>query len=535
MDNAGVADSPALTWRSLWTVVVVCSGLSVVGGALSALNTALADIGPDVGANTAEMAWIVDGYTLVLAAALLPMGALGDRLGRRGVLITGLALFAVASLPPIWNDDAGLLIGTRCLAGLAAAMIMPATLSLITSTLPPARRAIGVAIWAAVAGIGTVMGLFISGLLLEFFSWRSIFVAFALASVIIALVCTSIPTSRDETRKRLDLVGAGTSIGGIALLVFGLLEAAEHGWTASAVLVGLVGGLSLLAAFVAWELRVGHPLLDVRLFGNRAFAAGSFSVLLQFFVSLGLYFVTLQRMQLVFGFSALQAATATLPVVGVIALATPLGTWIALRFNLKIGLTAGTTLTGFGMLMMGYIDYDDYPSLLPMFMLVAIGMGLAAAPATTAIMVNTPAENQGVGSAVNDTSRELGAALGIALAGTIVAAGYADRIRPTTSQVADRSPEMAAHISRSLAEAMQVVARVKEIDPASADRLAHSAQQAFIGPMNTACTVMGFILLAGAVVLAVVTPKHFDQASKSSDNEESVDNATAATEPSRVN
>lgn len=517
--------------RAAWLILIACAAVSMVVAAMAALNTALADIAVDIGADSSEMTWIVDGYTLALAALLLPAGAIGDRFGRREVLIVGLVIFAVASLLAIWTTNPTQLICTRILAGAAAALIMPATLSLITSGVPTDKRSIAVSIWAAVAGAGAIAGFFVTGVLLEFFSWHSIFITFAASALVTALLCLTIGTSRDSNPGRFDFGGTALSVLGVTGIVFGLLEAPHRGWGDALVLFALIGGLVLLAAFCVAELRINDPLLDVRLFTNRAFGSGALSVALQFFASFGAFYLMLQRLQLVMGYSPLQSAFALMPmVIGVSAFAL-VGNWVAVRFHsLRFVLAGGILVAGIGMLLLGLVDYDSYPVFAAMTGVVAIGIGLATAPSTTAIMSNTPLDNQGVGSAVNDTARELGAAIGIAIAGSLLAAGYSARIGPTSALAHDQldaagrqriaagdtaggqallaqADEASTRIGKSLAEATEVAHRL----PAQASGLARAvldgAQDAFVTPMNQACVVLGAVLLAGAAVLLWLAPR----------------------------
>ncbi|MFT4043500.1 MAG: MFS transporter, partial [Gordonia sp. (in: high G+C Gram-positive bacteria)] len=466
--------------RSAWLILIACSSLSIVVAAMAALNTALADIAIDIGADTGQMTWIIDGYTLALAALLLPAGAIGDRLGRRGVLIFGLVAFALASLAAIWTTSPTQLICTRVLAGAAAAAIMPTTLSLITSGVPADKRSLGVSIWAAVAGAGAIAGFFVTGVLLEFFSWHSIFITFAGSAGMAALLCLTIGSSKDADPQRFDFLGSLVSVLAVTGVVFGLLEAPQRGWASPLVLATLIGGLLLAVVFCVIELRVTHPLLDVRLFTNRAFGAGSLSVLLQFFATFSAFYLLLQRLQLVFGFSPLRSAFALLPMVVGVSVFALIGNWLAVRYHsLRFVLSGGILISSAGLLLVGLIDYDDYPMMAWMLGVVAIGIGLTSAPSTTAIMANTPLDNQGIGSAVNDTAREIGAAIGIALAGSLLATGYASRIGTTAeyarTQLAAAGAQRialgdtvgghtliaqagvaATHISRSLAEATAV-------------------------------------------------------------------------------
>ncbi|NMO00958.1 MFS transporter [Gordonia sp. TBRC 11910] len=499
--------------RSLWLLIIVCAAVSMVVAAMAALNTALPEIAVAVGADANQMTWIIDGYTLALAALLLPAGALGDRYGRRGVLIVGLAIFAVASLLPVWIDGPTQLIGTRLIAGVGAALIMPSTLSLITSNVPENKRPIAISVWAAVAGAGAIAGFFVTGVLLQFFSWESIFITFAASAALTMVLCLTIGSSKDSDPQRFDFAGSLTSIVAIAAIVFGLIEAPHRGWLDPLTLLCLIGGAALAALFCVIELRLPHHLLDVRLFTNRAFGAGSLAVALQFFGSFGVFYLVLQQLQLVFGYSALRSAVALFPMVIGVAVFTMLGNWIAVRFDaLKFVLGGGIWIAGLGILLMGTIDYDQYWQLGSLLAVVAVGIGLASAPATTAIMSNTPLDDQGVGSAVNDTSREVGAAIGIALAGSLLAAGYSDRIGPTAElarrQIGavdpTRGAEAADHISKSLAEATQVAGRLPE--PLSSQIL-HGAQQAFTEPMQLGCIILACVMMVGSVALTWFAPR----------------------------
>ncbi|MGV9709092.1 MFS transporter [Gordonia sp. NPDC003424] len=530
-EHAGGRTIGGMDLRSAWLILIACAAVSMVVAAMAALNTALPDIAKDTGADSGQMTWIIDGYTLALAALLLPAGAIGDRLGRRGVLIVGLIAFAVASLLAIWISDPTQLIGTRILAGAAAALIMPTTLSLITSGVPEDKRAIGVSIWAAVAGAGAIAGFLVSGLLLEFFTWHSIFITFAASAALTTVLSLTIRGSKDRNPGRFDIAGSLTSILAVIGIVFGLLEAPHRGWSDPLVLGTLIGGVVLVVAFCILELRIATPLLDVRLFTNRAFGAGSLSVMMQFFATFGTFYLLLQQFQLVFEYTPLQSAFALMPMVAGTAIFALLGNWVAVRFHsLRFVLAGGILLAGLGIVFLGAIHHDTYWSLVWWIGLSSIGIGLATAPSTTAIMSNTPLANQGVGSAVNDTAREIGAAIGIALAGSIAAAGYASRIAPVADSVQtqmaqagqqrvaagdqaggqimiEQADAAADHISRSLAEATTVADRLAAQSPQLAQQILHGAQEAFSAPASQAYIILGAILTGSALVLLWLAPR----------------------------
>ncbi|WP_232016890.1 MFS transporter [Gordonia insulae] len=517
--------------RAAWLILIACAAVSMVVAAMAALNTALPDIAIDIGADTGQMTWIVDGYTLALAALLLPAGAIGDRFGRRGVLIVGLIIFGIASLLAIWVNGPTQLIATRCLAGAAAALIMPTTLSLITSGVPESRRALGVSIWAAIAGGGAIAGFLVTGILLEFFSWHSIFITFAVSSALSAALCLTIGTSRDRDPGAFDFPGTITSILSVTGIVFGLLEAPHRGWNDPLVLICLVGGILLIGVFCVIEMRRTSPLLDIRLFTNRAFGSGALSVAMQFLGSFGMFYLLLQQLQLVFGYSPLQSALALMPFVAGVGVFSLIGNYVAVRFHsLRYFISGGILLAGIGIVLLGALDYDDYWTMAWILGVFATGIGLATAPSTTAIMSNTPFDNQGIGSAVNDTAREVGAAIGIALSGSIMAAGYTARIGPVADEasaqmVAAGQQQTAAgdpaggqsliaqadvvsdHIRQSLAEATAVADRLAGQAKPLADQILDGAREAFVGPMNQAYMVLGAVLVASSVLLFWLTPR----------------------------
>lgn len=504
-----------MTFATAWLILVACLAVSLVVAAMAALNTALPDIARATGATTAQMTWIIDGYTLVLAALLLPAGAIGDRIGRKPVLMIGLVVFGIGSLAAVWVDTPTQLILTRVVAGVGAAMIMPATLSLITAGVPREKRALAISIWAGVAGAGAIMGFFVTGVLLNFFGWHSVFITFAASSVATLLLTVTIGSSKDDAPGRFDYIGSLTSMTAIAAVVYGLLEAPHRGWTNPLILICLIGGAAMIAAFIVIELHRSSPLLDVNLFRNRAFAAGSLSVALQFLASFGVFYLLLLQLQLVFGYSALKSAVALFPMVVGVGVFAMIGNLVAVRYSLRAVLATGIAIAAAGVLALGIVDADVYWKLGVMLGVCAVGIGLATAPSTTAIMSNTPLENQGVGSAVNDTARELGAAIGIALAGSILAAGYDRRITGTAQDVHDQlatidpdAAERAADgVRGSLAGAVEVAGHLPPQASSLAEKITEGAYAAFLPPLQSACLVLGSILLAGAAFLGWFAPR----------------------------
>jgi MFS family permease len=328
---------------------VIVLSLMLVVSAVASLNVALPEIARDTGASQSELQWIVDAYALVFAALLLPAGAIGDRFGRRTVLAVGIGLFGAASLGALFSSSAGQLIGLRALMGVGAACIMPVTLSVITTVFPPEERGKAVGTWVGVAAGGAIVGLLASGVMLEFFSWQSIFalnVVLAAAALVGTLVV--VPATRDAHPPRLDPVGALLSFAGLTALVFGIIEGSERGWTDALTAGSLVAGVLGLMAFVAWELRRDQPMLDPRNFLRRGFGAGSASLTIQFFAMFGFLFLALPYLQLVQGFSPLEAACALLPMAVVVMPLSRKAPAIAARAGVRVTGAIGLSLMATG-------------------------------------------------------------------------------------------------------------------------------------------------------------------------------------------
>ena len=422
--------TPASTTRARTgpVLAVVSLALMTVVSAVSGLNVALPDLARETGATQTQITWIVDAYTVVFAGLLLFAGALGDRFGRRGLLVGGLAVFGAAAGLGMLTSDPAQLIVLRALMGVGAAAIMPTTLSVITTSFPPEDRPRAIGVWVGVAGGGAVLGLFGSGILLEFFSWSSFFgLNVVLASVALVGTLLVVPGSVDSDPPRLDLVGGLLSLLAVAGIVFGIIEGPERGWDDVLTVAGLVTGIVALGAFVLWELRVDQPMLDPRLFRNRSFSAGSLTVMVQFFAAFGLFFVVIQYLQFVVGRSPLQTAVALLPLPLVMIPLARNAPRIARRVGFRRLAPAGLALTATGLVVVAQVERElSYGSFALGLVLFAAGMALAGTPSTTAITESLPESKQGVASAVNDTARELGSALGIAILGSVLNQQYRD-------------------------------------------------------------------------------------------------------------
>ena len=432
-------------------LAVTCLALATVVSAMASLNVALPSIAADTHASQTNLAWVIDAYSLVFASALLVGGALGDRFGRRRVLITGLIVFGAGSALAPFTTSVHTLIALRAVLGIGAALVMPATLSTITSTFPRERRAAAVSIWAGVAGASAVVGLLASGLLLQEWTWRSVFALnVVLAALAVLGTALFVPASADPDAPRIDVLGAGLTVLGLGCVVYSIIEAPDRGWAAPVTLGGLALGLVALVAFVLWELRTTHPLLDPRLFGKPAFAAGTLSIFLQFFAFFGFVFVSMQYLQLVRGDSPLVAALSVLPMGAAMMLSSRVVPLALRRVSAAACCVTGLLLITAGLVVLSRLTQgSSYWLIITGLCPLGAGMGLAMTPATSAVTDSLPPALQGVGSAMNDLARELGGALGIAVLGSVLSSTYQNSLRLPATMPAG----IAAHARTSLGAA----------------------------------------------------------------------------------
>jgi EmrB/QacA subfamily drug resistance transporter len=464
---------------------VVCLALAAVVAAMASLNVALPSVATSTHANQTQLEWIIDAYSLVFASLLLVAGAIGDHYGRRRALIAGLSIFGGASALAMTVNSPNLLIALRAVIGLGAALVMPATLSTITSTFPADRRARAVGVWAGVTGASAVLGVLVSGLLLVAFSWQSVFaVNVVLAAVAIVGTLRVVPESADSNATPLDVRGALIAVGGLVALVFSVIEAPTAGWLSARTLVGITAGLLLLGGFLAWELRQAHPLLDPHVFRDRRLAAGTGSIFIQFFAFFGFIFIVLQYLQLVRGDTPLLAAASMLPMSASMLPVSRLAPGLTERFGARPVCAAGLALIAGGLLVLAQLGQtSSYAPMLLGLVLLGTGMGLAMTPATSGITEALPSSEQGVGSALNDLSRETGSALGIAVIGSVLAAAYRSHLQ---------LPGVPAHLAEQARDSFAVAAR-------AGGSTALHAHTAFIDGLH-----LGLTFAAGAAGLAAI-------------------------------
>ena len=471
--------------------------------AVSGLNVALPSIARDTGATQTQLTWIVNSYAVIFAGLLMLAGAIGDKYGRRTILAIGLALFAAAALLGYFASDPGMLITVRGLMGIAAAAIMPSTLSVITTSFSEAERGKAVGVWVGVAGGGGVLGLFGTAVLLEFFEWNSFFLLnFTMATIGLIGTLRFIKDSKDEGGHSLDVTGGLLSVLGVGSLVFGIIEGPERGWGNYLTVLTLTAGVLALIAFIFWELHVQNPLLDPRLFKNRGFSGGALSITIQFFGQFGFLFVGMQYLQYVAGFSALDAVLHLLPLPFVMLPMSRFAGANAHRIPQKYMGSFGLAFFALGMFMFARMDSTFsliwFSSSLIVF---AFGMALASVPATTAITNSLPADKQGVASAVNDTSREFGSAIGIAVLG----AALNNQYRSGVSEISSKLPsDLAEHVLNSVAFTQS------NPPPELANDwnfLVATALDSFTSGMSLALNIGGAFALCGAILVLLVAPK----------------------------
>jgi EmrB/QacA subfamily drug resistance transporter len=485
-------------------LLVLCLSLLVVVIDNTILNTALPTLARVLHAGTSSLQWIADAYTLCFAALLIPAGALGDRYGRRTSLVGGLAVFALGSAAAAFASGTGMLIAARVVMGLGAAFVMPATLSILNSVFPPRERPQAIAAWSAVAGVGIVIGPTLGGLLLTHFWWGSVFlINVPLVALALAGVLLTVPETAEPGRGRLDFTGTLMVAGALFLIVDAIIEAPARGWTGWVTLAELAAGVAMLGLFTWWELHIPNPLIDLRVFAVRAFSAAAASVTVIFFALFGSLFVLTQYLQLVHGYSPLSAGVRALPFAIAMAAVSPVSTVLAGRLGSRVIIPAGIALMGAGLLDLSTAGvHTSYPPLAIAVAIMGAGMGLVMAPASTTIMTTVPAHQAGAGSAVNDTIREVGGALGIAIVGSLAENVY--RTKLGTALATAHLPQPVSHLATSSVAAADIVG--KHLGGASGAQLTAAAHTAFTTAMATGMRVSAVVALAAAVGVAFALP-----------------------------
>ncbi|MER5471243.1 MFS transporter [Streptomyces sp. NPDC002685] len=420
--------------RRWWALLVLCLSLLIIVMANTALTVAAPDMTQDLGLSSADLQWVIDGYTVPYAALMLLLGAIGDKYSRRGALVLGLVVFGGGAVAGSLVDSSTGVIAARAVMGVGAALIMPATLSLLAATFPRAERAKAIVLWTATAGLAIAAGPLVAGALLEHHGWSSTFlinVPIAVLAIVGALVL--VPPSKAAHHNRIDYVGGLLSVVWIGSLVYMIIEGPHFGWGVKAVTAAVVAGAGLLL-FVLWELRHPRPVIDVRRFAHRRFAGSNLAVALFFLAVFGAFYYLTQHLQFVLGYDALDTGVRMLPLAGAVFVGSALTGYLTPRIGMRFTVTAGMVGGTVALALLTRVDassaYGDF--VLPLVIL-GLAIGLALSPCTDAIMGAFPEAELGVGGAVNDTSLELGGSLGIAILGSVLAGSYSSHLADATA------------------------------------------------------------------------------------------------------
>jgi EmrB/QacA subfamily drug resistance transporter len=497
MAATAAAGEPQLYPRRWKMLGVLSLSLLIIGLDNTILNVALPSLQEEFGASTSTLQWIVDSYLLVFAGLLLTMGTLGDRFGRKLALQVGLAVFGLASLAVLLVDTSGQLIAVRAAMGVGGALIMPATLSIITNVFPREERSKAIGIWAAMAAVGIGLGPLCGGLLLEWFDWTSIFlVNVPVAATAFLLAIFLVPESRDPKPGAFDLVGATLSVGTLVSLVYGVIEAPERGWTDPRILSCLGVAAVLAAAFVRWELRVAEPMLNLSFFRNPRFSVASGAIGVAFFSLFGAIFAMTQFLQDAQGYSPLEAGAAMVP----LAFGLVMGAGSSVRIVAHKGTTrvVMVALLGLSVVLASTLLWSGDMPYWPIglwFFGAAFCMGWVMAPSTTSVMGAVPPEKSGVASAMNDVTRQVGGAIGVAVIGSVISTLYTSRIADDVESLPEAS-RVAAEDSIGQANAVAATLPVAE-----GAQLADSAATAFTDALAIGLTIPAtFAVLAAFAV-----------------------------------
>ncbi|WP_329242380.1 MFS transporter [Streptomyces sp. NBC_01478] len=501
----------ARRWSAL---IVLCLSLLIVVMANTSLIVAAPDMTTDLGLSSSDLQWVIDGYTVPYAALMLVLGSIGDKYSRRGALVTGLVIFAVGSVTGSLVHETGLVIAARAVMGVGAAVVMPATLSLLVAIFPRRERARAITAWTATSGLAIAVGPLVAGWLLEEHAWGSTFlinVPIAVVAVVGALVL--VPPSKAAAMGRIDYVGGLLSIVSVGSLVYAIIEGPHFGWGAGPVTAAVVAAVGL-PAFVAWELRHPHPMLDVRKFAHRPFSGSMAAVLFFFFGTFGAIYYATQFLQFVLGYNALETGVRLLPLAGAVFAGAAVTGRLTPKLGMKPMVVTGMVLGTAGVLLLTQVDKTStYGDFLPTMLLLGFAIGLSVSPATDTIMGSFPESELGVGGGANDTALELGGSLGIAILGSLLGTTYKDRL---TDLVGGHLPAAALDTAKDsvgggLAVAQQI-AKTPSAGPQQAQALVDAVHEAFAHGVAQTSLVGGIIMAAGTLIVLAVLPGRRDAA-----------------------
>ncbi|MCM3556548.1 MFS transporter [Janibacter melonis] len=483
--------------RRWWALAALALAVLTLGFDITIMNVALPTIATELEVGTDSLQWMVNAYVLVIAGLMLTCGALGDRYGRKRLLLIGLGVFGISSAVAAGVDSAALVIAARGVMGMGAAIMMPVAFAVLAALFGPAERGKAVSLLVMGLGIGIPLGPIIGGYLLEHFWWGSIFLINVPIAIIGAIaIAVLLPESRDPSPRRPDVLGAVLSTAGLTSLVYGVIEAPARGWSDPMTVGAITAGLAVLGAFVAWELRVRDPMIDLHLFARPQFLWASIAGVLVTFGMLGLLFVVPQYLQFVAGHDALGTGIRLLPLIGGLVVGAPAGERLAARTGYRVPVSVGLAVLSAGVAIGAFTDLrSSYGFVAAWLATAGLGIGMALAPAMDAVLDALPTEQAGSGTAITMTLRQTGGALGVALLGSLLAEGYADRVNTVGLPV-----EVAAAARESIAGALAAATRLGE--PA----LAASAHAAYRHGMTLVLTATAITAGLSAVLTALLLP-----------------------------
>ncbi|MER5428936.1 MFS transporter [Streptomyces sp. NPDC002588] len=507
--------------RRWWALLVLCLSLLIVVMANTSLIVAAPDMTRDLGLSSSDLQWVIDGYTVPYAALMLVLGSIGDKYSRRGALIAGLVIFAGGSVMGSLVDETALVITARAIMGVGAAVVMPATLSLLVAIFPREERVRAITAWTATSGLAIAVGPLVAGWLLESHAWGSTFLINVPTAVLAVVGAVAlVPPSKADRAGRIDYVGGLLSIVSVGSLVYAIIEGPHFGWGAGPVGAAVVAGAGLVA-FVAWELRHPHPMLDVRKFRLRSFSGSMTAVLFFFFGTFGSVYYATQFLQFVLGYDALETGVRLLPLAGAVFVGAAVTGRLTPKLGMKPMVVAGMAVGTAGVLLLTRIDTGStYADFVPTMLMLGFAIGLSVSPATDTIMGSFPESELGVGGGANDTALELGGSLGIAILGSLLGTAYKDRL---TDLVGGRLPAAALDTAKdSVGGGLAVaerIAKTSSAGPQQAQALVDAVHEAFAHGVARTSLVGGIIMAAGTLVVLAVLPGR-KAAAKQGDGEE---------------
>lgn len=514
--------------RRWWALLVLCLSLLIVVMANTSLIVAAPDMTKDLGLTSSDLQWIIDGYTVPYAALMLVLGAIGDKYSRRGALILGLLIFAGGSVMGGLVDETGLVIAARAIMGVGAAVVMPATLSLLVAMFPRGERAKAITAWSATSGLAIAAGPLAAGWLLQDHAWGSTFlmnVPIALLAVVGALVL--VPPSKAEKAGAIDYVGGLLSMVSIGSLVYATIEGPHFGWGAGPITAAVVAGVGLLA-FVAWELKHPNPMLDVRKFKERPFSGSMLAVLFFFFGTFGSLYYSTQFLQFVLGYDALETGIRLLPLAGAVFAGAAVTGRVAPKLGVKLVVGAGMVIGTVGVVLLTLIESGStYTDFVAPLLLLGFAIGLSVAPATDTIMGSFPESKLGVGGGANDTALELGGSLGIAILGSLLATSYKDKL---TDLIGGQLPAAAMDTAKdSVGGGLAVAEQVGQNPQGGAQQaqaLIDAVHESFAHSIAHTSLIGAIIMAAGTMIVIAVLPGR-----KAAGKHRQAEPGTAETEP----